>query len=996
MASNTQPADSAIRHRFASEIEINFSVGSPAGSGKTHSLTERVASYASHEHAEKYLPQLVVVTFAEKSAEEMQSRARDLLLSRGVSAAIQNAFSRSFFGTIHSFAVDLLRSHGHLIGVPSSFEVVADTDKLWYDFLRDSSWGDHAAANPAWARVLRHIALQDVLAMASRWDATRSVPPAQADAPTFNFGEIYRFPTPKRADTAANIVKAQELIRKFEKAATNDAGDFAELPMIDKGGKEFIALVNETLLPVARWLQAGAANLAGELFFAFREWRIRRGVLSYDDQVSLAAKLLQHPEGKKAIRRRGFRIILDEAQDTDPQQFDLLLNSVLPADIEGSWRDGVTPEPGRFSMVGDPQQSIYGSRADLSTYRAVHKYLTNGAAGESLEFSVTFRCDESIIAAANAAFPSVLDGQSGQVPYVKLSPRPDAGKGQVVRLEIPAISGEEEDLIEHEAAVVAQFIANHGPSGLRAANWGEIALLVPRTKWFLPLRAALLRHGIRSTLLSQADYNYDSPAYLWLTALSTIFTDPRNGFEIVGVLRDLYGISDRDLGFYGQGRGSVWQIAEPSIGEGPVVTALNDLSRVRLAVLGMPLRQAIAQIDSEILRPRLRSLPVNVYGDLDSAMVPLLATASAMEASNADLRQFATHLRDNLDSKPEISRESPECVNILTNLKSKGLQWDCVVLPFFSRRLSVMPPRYPALVGERHTPAQFAFSKDDAAPFASREEVAAQQELERILYVSITRPKQTLVLVDDLALFAANGLESYSLAGAMKTADDNQTFFRSLPTSLSLPAIAGGATTTSVTPVVVDIAKAVATANQFPRKLTPHSLREDAAEPGARTIDRLRSHTASDAISYGIWWHDTMRTIKWAHGRAEWQNGFAAALTSCPLASLAVADWNNFLASDFSKMFEEVGVTILVEVPFMIQAQSGNAIEGIMDIAIHRPGRGWLVADWKTGRSRTSAEDLLADYGTQVRLYRDAVAAMTDEAAEGLLYSTATGLHVAA
>ena len=996
MESNPQPADIAIRTRFATEIDANFSLICPAGSGKTHTLVERVATCASVPDAEKVLSSLVVVTFTKKAAEEMQSRARELLLSRRTSAGVQNAFSRAFFGTIHSFAVSLLRSHGHLIGVPSSFEVVADSDNLLYDFLRDASWRDHTEQNPVWKSVLRHIPLQEILDMAARWDVSRTTPPVSAVAPSFDFSDILNFPTPKRADTAANIVKFQETVRAFQASLTSTEGEFSLLPEAEKGGKEFLTTCQRVLGPVALWLQSGAAHLAGEIFFAFRNWRIHRGVLSYDDQVSLAALLLQHPEGKKAIRRRGFRVLLDEAQDTDPQQFDLLINSVLPEDQDGSWRDGLAPDPGRFSMVGDKQQSIYGSRADLLTYRAVHDYLVRPGVGESLEFSVTFRCDEAIIRTANALFPAVLDNQNGQVSYVTLAARPNAGTGQVIRLEVPPIAGEEDQAVEHEAEIIANFIAQHGPGGLRAANLGQIALLVPRTKWFLPLRAALLRNGIRSALLSQADYNYDSPAYVWLTALTTICADPRNSFEIVGVLRELFGISDRDLAFFCQGNGNAWQIADATDGTGLVVDALNQMHDLSRAVAGIPLREAVGRIDETLLRARLRALPVAVYGDVDAALVPLLATAAAMETEGADLREFAEHLRENLKSKPEVTRESPDCVNILTNLKSKGLQWDCVILPFFARKLSAYPPKYPALVGDRYTPAQFAFSKDDAAPFAARKQVSDAQELQRVLYVSVTRPKQTLVLLDDIALFGATGVSPFSLAGAARVDADNQATFMALPTAPQLPAIPVKAEVSTAPDPLVDLTKAVAAAANFPKKLSPHAIEDDDAEPAVRSEERLRSHTASEAINYGIWWHDTMKTMPWAKGPDAWSSHFAASLQTSPMLDRARYEWRVFLGSALAALLAEVGITVVVEAPFMIQAASGNAIEGVIDLAIHRAGKGWIIADWKTGQSRTQAEALLEDYGTQVRLYRDSVAAMTNEPAEAWLYPTATGGHVAA
>jgi hypothetical protein len=83
-------------------------------------------------------------------------------------------------------------------------------------------------------------------------------------------------------------------------------------------------------------------------------------------------------------------------------------------------------------MVGDLQQSIFGQRADLGRYRAFHEQLTSHDAAKALEFTTTFRCDQRIVDFVNATFPNVFSSQ-GQVDFVALRSRSDAGTGQVLR-----------------------------------------------------------------------------------------------------------------------------------------------------------------------------------------------------------------------------------------------------------------------------------------------------------------------------------------------------------------------------------------------------------------------------------------------------------------------------------------------------------------------------------------------------------------------------------
>ena len=113
------PHDQAQRDRFIYELERNFSVVASAGSGKTRAITDRIVALARRERAREWLPTLVVVTYTNRAAAEMQQRARQSILEAGVSLEVLAAFDRAFFGTIHSLCVRLLRQHGHHIGVPA-------------------------------------------------------------------------------------------------------------------------------------------------------------------------------------------------------------------------------------------------------------------------------------------------------------------------------------------------------------------------------------------------------------------------------------------------------------------------------------------------------------------------------------------------------------------------------------------------------------------------------------------------------------------------------------------------------------------------------------------------------------------------------------------------------------------------------------------------------------------------------------------------------------
>src|SRR6266567_786230 len=103
--------DGDARHRFACELDKNFSVIASAGSGKTRAITDRVVKIAKSPHAVDWLPQLVVVTYTNRAADEMQQRTRQQILEDpklSKNPEVVDAFNRAFFGTIHSFCTKLL------------------------------------------------------------------------------------------------------------------------------------------------------------------------------------------------------------------------------------------------------------------------------------------------------------------------------------------------------------------------------------------------------------------------------------------------------------------------------------------------------------------------------------------------------------------------------------------------------------------------------------------------------------------------------------------------------------------------------------------------------------------------------------------------------------------------------------------------------------------------------------------------------------------------
>src|SRR5216117_1334213 len=136
--------DGSARQCFACELNRNFSVVASAGSGKTRAITNRVVQIARSSLALEWLPQLVVVTYTNRAADEMQQRTRQRILEAGLPLEIVEAFGRAFFGTIHAFCMKLLATHGHRLGLPARLETITDDDDLWNEFVEQQTEIGHS------------------------------------------------------------------------------------------------------------------------------------------------------------------------------------------------------------------------------------------------------------------------------------------------------------------------------------------------------------------------------------------------------------------------------------------------------------------------------------------------------------------------------------------------------------------------------------------------------------------------------------------------------------------------------------------------------------------------------------------------------------------------------------------------------------------------------------------------------------------------------------
>src|ERR1700731_2127108 len=909
-----EPGDQSERRRFTEELDRNFSVVAFAGRGKTRAITDRVLQIARAPNAREILPQLVVVTFTNRAADEMQQRTRQQILEDKLPPETVSAFNRAFFGTIHAFCMKLLTNYGHYLGLPAPLELITDDEDLWQEFVQQQTRLGEALSKENRAALFRLAQARDIMELGRRAGSALLRPGQIGPCPKIDFSAVHAVAA--KGSGQANIINSKAELADWEERYNAD-WEFLRWPICSTSAREFSARWREAFAPLRKWVADSALCVAAEVQRDYRDFRLERGVVTYADQIALADELLRHPSAARRVREQSFRVILDEAQDTDPAQFSVLLEITRPPDATGRWLETHVDPPrlGHFCMVGDFQQSIYRDRADLKNYRAIHDSLVESGAATELTFSVTFRLDQTQVDFINRTFREILSDANGQVRFVELEPRPEVLPGQVIRISLAGAllpKGKLKDYqkAQIEADALARWIKEMGPEKLRASSWRDVAILCPRKVWLRTMATALRKIGVPVAMQSESAFKADSPAHAWLTALCTIMADPLNAYEIAGVLREVFGISDHDLAVFAEGEGSRFRIDEPKTAAGIVSSRLRSLAETRERLEGKSLFEALTTLAGETqLRERLASLPSEEFGDLTKELDSLLALAAEAEAQGATLADLAEKLRADFDTPRDVRLSSEDGIQLITAQKEKGSEWQAGIVPVLARDIRSPVPRYPSLL---KTPGSgemlVALSKEDPSDEVKKARtLSEQQEMQRLLYVATTRARHTLVLALDRELFLdVKGKLSSRAQLTLLHGDENSEQFEALSTTPEACSLTSAAAselkreTDAPTPPspIVDhkmMQKAGRRAADFVHKFNPSGYHEEdyttETNENAPSLVIGRSTADTPATLYGSWWHSLFQQMPWQSGFEAADAIFKQRLTSSPDKRRSAAEW---------------------------------------------------------------------------------------------------------
>ncbi|HHL3786298.1 exodeoxyribonuclease V subunit beta [Klebsiella pneumoniae] len=464
----------------------------------------------------------------------------------------------------------------------------------------------------------------------------------------------------------------------------------------------------------------------------------RRGELGFDDMLSRLDEALRGDSGEtlaSAIRQRFPVAMIDEFQDTDPQQYRI---------FRRIWRR--QPETALL-LIGDPKQAIYAFRgADIFTYMKAR-----GDVAAHYTLDTNWRSSPGIVGSVNRLF-SLSDNpfMFHEIPFlpVKAAAKNKGLRFTVDAADVPAMnvwlmpgdtvgSGDYQTFMAQLCATQIRDWLSAGQRG-RALLWrgetsrpvqaSDITVLVRNRLEAAQVREALQTLGIPSVYLSNRDSVFETleaQELLWL--LQAVLAPERENTLRSALATSMFGLTALDIENLNQDE-QAWDA---------LVEEFSEYRQIWRQRGVMPMLRALMtarHIAENLLATRGGERRLT---DILHISELLQEAASQLESEHALVRWLAQHIAEpdsNAASQQMRLESDKHLVQIVTIHKSKGLEYPLVWLPFIAR----FRKQDQAFYHDRETFAAVLDLGQDEASLELAEAERLAEDL-RLLYVALTR-----------------------------------------------------------------------------------------------------------------------------------------------------------------------------------------------------------------------------------------------------------------
>lgn len=464
----------------------------------------------------------------------------------------------------------------------------------------------------------------------------------------------------------------------------------------------------------------------------------RRGELGFDDMLSRLDEALRGDSGEtlaSAIRQRFPVAMIDEFQDTDPQQYRI---------FRRIWRR--QPETALL-LIGDPKQAIYAFRgADIFTYMKAR-----GDVAAHYTLDTNWRSSPGMVGSVNRLF-SLSDNpfMFHEIPFlpVKAAAKNKGLRFTVDAADVPAMnvwlmpgdtvgSGDYQTFMAQLCATQIRDWLSAGQRG-RALLWrgetsrpvqaSDITVLVRNRLEAAQVREALQTLGIPSVYLSNRDSVFETleaQELLWL--LQAVLAPERENTLRSALATSMFGLTALDIENLNQDE-QAWDA---------LVEEFSEYRQIWRQRGVMPMLRALMtarHIAENLLATRGGERRLT---DILHISELLQEAASQLESEHALVRWLAQHIAEpdsNAASQQMRLESDKHLVQIVTIHKSKGLEYPLVWLPFIAR----FRKQDQAFYHDRKTFAAVLDLGQDEASLELAEAERLAEDL-RLLYVALTR-----------------------------------------------------------------------------------------------------------------------------------------------------------------------------------------------------------------------------------------------------------------
>ena len=593
---------------IASDLDSNIYVEAGAGTGKTHSLVERIIALLKGGVP---IEQIMAITFTRAAASELRSRIRGRLEeikaeypSNSNVAVALNGIDTAAFQTIDSLVHSILQEHPLEAGLPPSIDVQDKFAHLQMFRDRWRQWSvEQLEQDEAFVETLSS-ALR--LKLSNPFQSTSDLAKLMNEKHGETKTALFK-PLPRIAkETVANLERQidglrrmmdnckdpeDKLFEKFEKIvdwydeyirgqdveSENDAeellvnwigttsgnsgtqGNWGGADGKKAAGElldEFHRSVDETLSSARESVTVELYSVAVKFVETVVEERRRAGSVSYYDAITWLIDTLEtRSDIRRNVQNRYRRVLVDEFQDTDPKQVKLVrLLTVPPGE------DRVAS--GSLFIVGDPKQSIYRFRgAEVRVSQSVKHDITS-AGGKHLTLTENRRSSRPIIDWVNHVFGDWMPSEEGQADWIALDRAAETAThhdfGKVWHFgddhektaidEVRQIDAEGVATIARAVCSGKLTIRDRHDGHCRPSNAGDLTILTrSRSSWDIYTRALDGFELPYSAEIGGAAVLNTQEIRDLLNCL-TAMDDPSDQPATVGALKSIYfGCSDRDL-----------------------------------------------------------------------------------------------------------------------------------------------------------------------------------------------------------------------------------------------------------------------------------------------------------------------------------------------------------------------------------------------------------------------------------------------------------------